>query len=103
MGANTRYASPGTTFQFHGVARRLNDANYTSSTLRDTLSLINSDETVLSGIWKGHIKLEDAEATSFLEGEHVHDCKWAINRGLIKEIRDLDIPAAAIGRIKNVT
>lgn len=102
MGVPKRYATSATTFQFHGVGRWLNQGNYTSPILRDHLSLITGDETALAGIWKGHMKIDDSEAASFFQGEHVHNCEWAISKGLIEDVRDFFIPASGIGRIRNV-
>ncbi len=102
MGATKRYASTGSSFQFHGVARYLNAGNYASPVLRDILSNLTRDETVLTQVWQGHMKIDSAEATALFQSEHMHDCKWAIEHGLIEDIRDFILPRTAVGNVRNI-
>ena len=68
--------------------------------LRNHLKIIGNDENALSGIWKNYMKIDGDEAAIFLDGEHIHDCIWAADRGLIKEVRHFGIPHDALGRIE---
>ena len=87
------------------AAARIENArggNYHRGQIMDTLVAAEDDQRRLSGIWKGHFQLEDTEVSALFEGEHAHDCDWALGAGLIEAVGDFCIPASAMGRIRNV-
>ena len=100
--AKKRSAIAGSRFYFHSVRRYLTTGNYDRQQILDTLVVADDDEKRLAGIWKGHFKLEDAELSALFEGEHAHDCDWALAHGLIEAIGDFYIPPSSIGHIRNV-
>lgn len=94
---------PGSRFGFHGVTKYVPAGNYNKSLLNDHLSLIEDDEKRLSGIWESHLKLEDGEIPTLFQGEHPHDCDWALSRGLIEKVSHFYILAIAVGCVRNIS
>lgn len=97
-----RKAAAGSRFYFHPVTRWVNAGNYNKQQIHDATEIIDSDEGRLTGLWKSHLQIGDAEISALFQGEQAHGCDWALASGLIESVSDFHIPAASSGRIKNV-
>jgi ATP-dependent Clp protease protease subunit len=93
LAGTKRYAAKHSTFLFHGIATQF-EAKTTvdRSKLQELLSGLVQDEKKLSGIIAGNTKLSEEEIRQlFLQGES-KDLTFAMDKGVIQEIRDPAIP-----------
>ena len=97
LAANTRVASPSSTFMFHGVAFDVNgplrlDERY----LREHLDSVAADHNRLGNIISLHSKLTIDEIKSLFTEQTVRDAAWALDKGLIHGVENLQLPAGSI-------
>jgi ATP-dependent Clp protease protease subunit len=96
MAGTKRYASKHSTFLFHGIASQFPAAaSVDRSKLQELLSGLIQGENKLAGIIAGNTKLSEEEIRGlFLQGES-KDLTFAMDKGVIQEIRDASIPKNA--------
>jgi ATP-dependent Clp protease, protease subunit len=96
LSANARFASTHSSFLFHGVNWNFNEkTSMTRSQLAECLSGLDSLEDKISGIVTERSKLTAEEVrTLFRQGES-KNASFALNKGIINEIRDPVIPKGA--------
>ncbi len=93
LAGRTRYATPHATFMFHGVGfdiksnQRLEEKN-----LRELLGGVISDQRRIGSIIAQHTNLTTGEIAGLFREAKTKDTSWAINKGIIHEIRDVQIP-----------
>jgi ATP-dependent protease ClpP protease subunit len=102
MAGEKRYASPHSTFMFHGVTAQV-QATASMGTvalavlgekeLRERLGALEADQRRIGSVIKERTKLDElAIGTLFLEAK-TKDADWALGCGVIHEIREVQIPA----------
>jgi len=94
LAGTKRYATANATFMFHGVGfdapqgQRLEEKY-----LREKLENIASDHKRIGDIISQHTSLTKDEITKFFRETQTKDANFAVSRGIIHEIRDVQIPS----------
>jgi ATP-dependent Clp protease protease subunit len=96
LAGSERYATAQATFMFHGVGfNTVPGQRMEEKTLREWLDSIQADHKRIGAILADKTKLTEAEvATLFLEAQ-TKDADWAVGRGLVHEIRHVQISPGA--------
>ena len=94
LAGKIRYASPQATFMFHGVGFDLNqNLRFEEKNLSEMLDSILSDQKRIGAIICKHTKISDNEMQELFRNAQTKDVSFAIDKGIINEIRDVQIPA----------
>jgi ATP-dependent protease ClpP protease subunit len=95
--ADTRFSSPGSTFHFHGLTWGFGAAEKISRhRLEELQSILAEGENRMAALIKNRCKLtEEMIPKVFMQGQS-RDNAYAIEHGIIQEIRELKVPADAI-------
>jgi ATP-dependent Clp protease protease subunit len=94
--ANTRYASTHSSFLFHGVLWNFTaNTSMTRSQLAECLSGLDSLESKISGIITERTRLTAGEIRSLFGQGESKDAAFALDKGIITEIRNPIIPKDA--------
>lgn len=96
LAGTKRYATPHSTFMFHGVGFNTATAQrFEEKNLRERLDGIVSDQQRIGAIITQYCSITDNEvADLFLQGQ-TRDAQFAVDKGIIHEIRDVQIPTGA--------
>ena len=96
LAAEKRFAATHSTFLFHGISWNFAQAmSLTFSQLQETLSRFKQEEAKIAGIIAERSKLTESEIRElFLQGES-KDLKFAVDKGIIQDIRDPAVPKDA--------
>ena len=96
MAGTKRFAAKHSTFLFHGIANQFEaKAVLDRSKIQEMLSGFVQEENKIIGIIAGTTKLSEEEIRKlFLQGES-KDLTFAMDKGIIQEIRDPAIPKDA--------
>ncbi len=92
LAGHKRYATPNATFMFHGVGfdvklnQRLEEKN-----LRELLNGVDSNHKRFGDIITQHTSLSAKESASLFREAKTEDATWAIDKGVIHEIRDVQL------------
>lgn len=90
-----RYAAPNASFLFHGVSMNL-QGSCSRTILKESLSRLEGMENRIATTVSKHSKLTEAELTTlFLQGEG-KDVQFALEKGIIQEIKNPAVPPGAI-------
>jgi ATP-dependent Clp protease, protease subunit len=97
MAGTKRYASKHSTFLFHGIASQFEGKiSLDRSKYQELLSGIVQEENKIAGIIAGTTKLSEEEIRKlFLQGES-KDLTFAMDKGVIQEVKDATIPKDAV-------
>lgn len=88
-----RYASPHSTFMFHGVSLQFQGAGQLDAkTLREKLGSLEADERRIGSILEHRTDLTEDQIRAFFGDSHTMDAAEAVRLGVVDEIRDLQIP-----------
>jgi ATP-dependent Clp protease protease subunit len=96
LAANKRYAAFHSTFLFHGV--RMNfpqGAGFDYTQLHEHISMLKQDENKIAGIIAARTHLSEAEIRQLFHQGESKDLTFAIDRGIIHEVKDAGIPKDA--------
>jgi len=91
-----RYSCPQSTFMFHGVG--FNTASIPrleEKILREKLDSILSDQKSIGTIIQHHTSLSEAQVKELFREATTKDATFAVEAGIVDEIRDVEIPAGA--------
>jgi hypothetical protein len=78
---------------FHGVGFNITGpTRFEEQSTQDHLDSILADQKRIGGVISERSKLNSREVTSLFRRQKTKDVKWAIDKGIIHEIRDLQIP-----------
>lgn len=95
LGGTERYASPSSTFMFHGVAFPPSGETLDEKVLRAKLDTILADQKRISNIIASHTRLTAADGMRLFREQKTRPAAWALDKGLIHEIRDHIVPSGA--------
>lgn len=97
LSADTRYASLHSSFLFHGIVQNVNaSSSLTKNTLQEWLSGINVSESKIAGIIAERTNLTTDEVKAlFYQGE-VKGTEYALEKGIVSEIKNPVIPKDAL-------
>lgn len=96
LAASKRYACKHSTFMFHGVGfdgqsgMRLEEKN-----LKETLAAVHADQKRIGDVLVERTKIKSNEVTNLFFEQQTKDSAFAVDKGIIDEIRDIQIPAGA--------
>lgn len=101
MAGSKRYACQHSTFMFHGVSTQVQATVATTTgplavlgekELRERLGGLQADQKRIGSVIKDRTQLDEAAIeTLFLEAQ-TKDADWALARGIIHQIRDVEVP-----------
>lgn len=96
LAGEERYASPHTTFMFHGVGVTAQaGTRLESKMLRERLDAIDADERRIAAIIQERTQITDEEAAELFLEAKTKDTAYAVARGIVHDIREIKIPAGS--------
>ena len=96
LGGEERYACAASTFMFHGVGFNGNaNERLEENILKAKLDTVLSDHKRISGILSDRTqdKLTVRAGMKLFKEQRTRNAEWALDKGLINEIRDFTFPA----------
>lgn len=94
LAGKKRYATYNATFMFHGVGFDINQKErFEEKNLRERLNSILSDQKRIGAIFCKHTRISVEESNRLFRNAQTKDVKFAIDKGIIDEVRDIQIPA----------
>ena len=92
LAGDTRYATPNSTFMFHGVGfNSPRGERLEEKFLRERLDGILSDQKRIGDIISKHTKLTKGEIENLFREAQTKDAVYAMSKGIVQEIRDIKI------------
>lgn len=95
MAGEHRYATAISSFLFHGVGYTINNQRLEEKQLRERLDSIHSDQAKIGDIIISDSNLTDTEVAELFLEQQTKDTTWAIDKGVINEVRDIHIPSGS--------
>ncbi len=93
LAGKTRYATANSTFLFHGVGFNITaPTRLEEQHVRDRLDSILADQKRIGGVITANSNLNDEQVANLFRTQQTMDAAWAIDKGIVHEIRDLSIP-----------
>jgi ATP-dependent Clp protease, protease subunit len=93
--ASKRYAAVHSSFLFHGISWNFAaGASYTFNQLNETISIFKREETKIASIMAERTNMTEPEIRELRQGES-KDLQFAIEKGIIHEIRAAAVPKDA--------
>jgi len=93
LAGETRYATPHSTFMFHGVGfDGVAGLRMDEKLLRERLGSVLSDQGRIAGIIAERTQLEKTAIEEFFREAQTKDATFAASCGIVHEIRDVQIP-----------
>jgi len=93
LAGEERYASPHSTFMFHGVSFTANAGEQLDHRrLRERMDGLLADEKRIGSILDERTKLTTTKIQPLFVEEQTKDAAYAVSVGIVDEIRDLQIP-----------
>lgn len=93
LAGDTRYACPHSTFMFHGVGFNAPpNMRFEEKFLRERLDGIDADQKKIAAIIESRTKLTGAVLEELFLEARTKDAEWALDVGIVHEIRDVNIP-----------
>lgn len=96
LAGSTRYASPHSTFMFHGVGfttdagQRLEEKE-----LRERMDSLLSDQNRIGSIIAERTNISEGDIAGLFREAQTKDAAYAVGCGIVDEIRDVQIPAGS--------
>lgn len=96
LAADTRYTAKHSSFMYHGVTWNFAaNTSLTRNQLSETISGIDSSQSKIAGIITEKTKLTAEEIGSLFSQGETKDAAFALDKGIVREIRDPQIPKGA--------
>lgn len=93
LAGDVRFASPNTTFMFHGVGFDVNGGvRFEEKLLKERLESLLSDQRRIGAVIAGRSNVSEEEIAGFFRDQQTKDANYAIGAGIISEVRDAEIP-----------
>ena len=94
LAGKKRYATENATFMFHGVGfDNPQNQRLEEKFLRERLNGLLSDQKRIGNIISQHTNLSEGEIAKFFREGESKDASFAVDKGIIHEIRDVQLPA----------
>jgi ATP-dependent Clp protease, protease subunit len=90
-----RYASPHSTFMFHGVGFDIQSTRFEEQKCRETLAGIIAEHKRIGMVMRERTNLQERAVRALFRQAQTKDAAFAIRSGIIHEIRDVQIPPGA--------
>jgi len=92
LAGKRRYATPNSTFMFHGVGFTLSqNQRFEEKDIRDRLNGILKDQRRIGDIISQHTNLTAKEIRGLFRTAQIKDARFAMDKGIIHEIRDVQL------------
>jgi ATP-dependent protease ClpP protease subunit len=91
LASNKRYASPSSTFMFHGVGFDVEKQRFQERELQEKLSSLLNDQKRMGNVIAQHTSLTETEIAEFFQTGQTKDAIYAKEKGIIDEIRDVNL------------
>ncbi len=96
LAGNKRYASPHSTFMFHGVGYDIkSDHRLEEKELRERLDGVLSDQKRIGSIIAQRTQLSEKQVAGLFRQAQTKDAAYAAICGIVHDIRDVQIPTGA--------
>lgn len=96
LAGSVRYACPHATFMFHGVGFDVpQGARFEEKLLRERLGSLLNDQKRIGSIIQERTKIDQAEIEGLFREAQTKDAAFARDKGIVDEIRDIQIPPGA--------
>jgi ATP-dependent protease ClpP protease subunit len=96
LAGDERYASPHTSFMFHGVGFSVGNATrFEMKNLREKIDSVEADQRKIAGILRERTQLAPGQIEELFREAVTRDGRYALDHGIVHGIRDLVIPAGA--------
>jgi ATP-dependent Clp protease protease subunit len=93
LAGDVRRACPHSTFMFHGVGFNApQNMRFEEKLLRERLGGIEADQKRIAAIIAERSSLDDARIGELFLEAQTKDAQWALDAGIVHEIRDVDVP-----------
>lgn len=94
LAGDTRYAAPHATFMFHGVGFNAPpNMRFEEKFLRERLDSIEADQGKIAAVIESRTTLTGEVLSGLFLEAQTKDAEWAVDVGMVHEIRDVNIPA----------
>ena len=94
LAGERRYASPHSTFMFHGVAFQAEGGKvFDEKLLRERLDSILADQKRIGSILDERTNLTGRQIKELFRKAATKDATFALENGLVHDIRDVEVPA----------
>ena len=91
-----RYSSPNSTFMFHGVGFDVQGSmRFDEKLLRERTNGVLADQNRIAAVFAQRTKIDPRELERLFLEAVTRDPGYALQQGIIHEIRDVDIPKGA--------
>lgn len=90
-----RFACPRSTFMFHGVGQTTSNERLDERRLREGLESVLADQDRIGAIIEAQTSLSREEIAPLFTTAQTKDAQWALDAGIVHEIRDIHIPPDA--------
>lgn len=95
LAGEERYACAHSTFMFHGVGFDVQNARLEQKNLQEQLDALLSDQERIGSILQERSGLNAGETVELFREARTKDATFALEKGLIHDVRDVNIPAGA--------
>jgi ATP-dependent protease ClpP protease subunit len=93
LAGQERYACQHSTFMFHGVGLDVEKVRLEQKHLQESLDAVLRDQERISSILQERSNLNASETLDLFREARTKDAAFALEKGLIHDIRDVNIPA----------
>ena len=101
LAGEERYACPNASFMFHGVGFHVaSQTRFEMRRLQTKMDSVEDDQRKIAAVLTDRTQLSQADITESFHSVSRRDPAWALDHGLIHQIREVEIPAGA--RIRRV-
>lgn len=96
LAGSTRYASPHSTFMFHGVGFNASPGQrFEEQDLHEKLDGLLADQRRIGAIIADHTSLGTRAVAALFRRAQTKDATYAVSCGIVHEVRDVQIPAGS--------
>jgi ATP-dependent protease ClpP protease subunit len=96
LAGQKRYAAPNASFLFHGIVMNFIAGGYGKTFLKENLSRLDGMETRMADTISKNSKLTSVEIIDFFQQGEGKDVKFALDKGVINEIKIPSVPPGSI-------
>lgn len=92
VAAQKRYAAPNASFLFHGISLNFNAAPQGRTAIKENLSMLDGMESRMAATLTKNTKMTEEEIKILFHQGEGKDVKFALEKGIISEIKTPSIP-----------
>ena len=91
LAGSKRYATPNSTFMFHGVGFDIQNQRLVEKDLNEKISSLQNDQRRIGNVIAQHTSITEPEIYEFFRTGQTKDANFAKDKGIIDEIRDVNL------------